>query len=452
MSIINTGIEPDLPNYLRDKIRTSNQVALLMAGVGVCYTVFSVIFYPSLTLYPAFCIVLSFAAIGLNYMGMYHISRFILSTLVIFLAYIYHGFLVQPGESTITSLLVIEFSLSVIPWVLIDFREKKLLILSLTACFLLIFSQGWANDFLSIELDSSLFRSGFLNIASYIFSILILVSCMYFMQIKNYKAEVSNENLLQDIQQKNIDMEKQQLTMQRNLEELNDSRQIEERQNWTSKGIADISDLLRQSSDEDIYNLLLRDIITYIGANQGALHLLNEDELGDKYLEMAACYAYDRRKFVEKRIEIGQGLVGQCFLEGEMIRLKEVPKDYISITSGLGEAPPTFVVITPLKQENSVVGVLELAFFHNLEDHKTDFLVRLGETIASFITTNSLNKNTRKLLEQSQLQMEQLRAQEEEMRQNMEELQATQEEIHRKEKEYLQRITELEQLNAVLQK
>jgi hypothetical protein len=385
-------------------------------------------------------------------MGLYHLSRFILSTLVILLAYLYHGFLVQPGEPVITSILVIEFSLTVIPWVLIDFREKRLLVFSLAACFLLLTSQGWANDFLSIELDSHLFRSGFLNIASFIFSILILFSCMYFMQVKNYKSEVSNEHLLQDIQEKNADMEKQQLAMQKNLEELNNARKIEGQQNWISKGIADISDLLRQSSDEDIFNLLLRDIVKYIGANQGALHLLKEDDLGDKFLEMAACYAYDRRKFVEKRIEIGQGLVGQCFLEGELIRLKEIPKEYISITSGLGDAPPTYVVIAPLKQEKSVVGVLELAFFHDLEEYKTDFLVRLGETIASFITTNSLNKNTRKLLEQSQLQMEQLRAQEEEMRQNMEELQATQEEIHRKEQEYVQRITELEQITGELHK
>ncbi|MCK5279768.1 MAG: hypothetical protein KAK04_14540, partial [Cyclobacteriaceae bacterium] len=94
--LLKAGVSNDLKPYLKDKIRISNQVALLMAGVGLFYTIFSIVFYPSLTIYPVFCIILSFGAIILNYFGLYNISRFTLSTLVILLAYLYHGFLVQP--------------------------------------------------------------------------------------------------------------------------------------------------------------------------------------------------------------------------------------------------------------------------------------------------------------------------------------------------------------------
>ena len=179
-------------------------------------------------------------------------------------------------------------------------------------------------------------------------------------------------------------------------------------------------------------------------ANQGGLYLVKEDENEEKHLELVSCYAYERQKFDSKRIEIGQGLIGQCYLEKETMVLKEVPEEYITITSGLGDAPPTFIAIIPLMQEDHIAGVMEIALFTELEQYKIDFLSKLGESIAAFISTNTLNEKTKKLLEQSQVQMEQLQSQEEEMRQNMEELQATQEEMQRKEKEYLDRINELE--------
>jgi hypothetical protein len=442
-SIFNIGVSEDLKPYLKDKIRISNQVALLMTGVGLFYTVFSFIFYPQLIVYPVFCILLSFGAIALNYIGLYNISRLILSVLVILLAFLYHGFLVQPGEGIISSMYVIEFSLTIIPWVLMDYREKTLLIISLAVCYILIFAQPWANDMLNIELNSNLFRSGWLSMASYGFGILIIISCLLFMQHKNFVSEMQNEKLLNDINEKNEEMEGQQSELQNHLNEINESRQLEEKQIWVSKGIADISNIFRQDDDVNIYGKLITEIVKYINANQGGIYLIKEDANDEEYLELISCYAYDRQKFTNKRIAIGQGLIGQCFLEKETIILKDIPTEYVTITSGLGEALPTFIAIIPLKQENKIVGVMEFALFRELEQYKIEFLNKLGESIASFVSANSLNSQTKILLEQSQLQAEQLKAQEEEMRQNMEEMQATQEEMKRKEQEYLKQIEEL---------
>ncbi len=442
--IINAGVSPDHGKYLNDKIRISNQVAILMAIVGICYTGFSIVYYPPLTIYPAFCIFISLGCIALNNLGLHTISRFILSTIVLLLAYIYHAMLVQEGEAIIPSMMVIEFSLSVIPWVLIDFRERNLLIITLTTCYLLVFSQGWANGFFNVDIDSSMFRSGFLNVASCGFGILILVSCLTFMHSKNHRSELENEKLVADINRKNTEMEQQQSELEENLKKIEKARAAEERQSWISRGIADISDLMRHQDSADIYNQLLSSTVKYLEANQGAIYLVNDENEDHIFLEMAACYAYERQKHFTKQIEVGQGLVGQCFLEKEPILLKHVPEEFVVITSGLGASLPTFVGIIPLMQEMKVVGVMEFALFHELESYQIDFLEKLGQNIASFVLTNSINTKTKILLEQSQLQMEQLRAQEEEMRQNMEELQATQEEMERKEREYLQRIAMLE--------
>lgn len=115
--------------------------------------------------------------------------------------------------------------------------------------------------------------------------------------------------------------------------------------------------------------------------------------------------------------------------------LTEIPDDYLEITSGLGESEPGCILLVPLKLENSVLGVVEIASFSAFTDHEIDFVEKLGESIASTLTSVRINQQTSELLKKSQIQAAEMAEQEEEMRQNMEELQATQEESTRREKE-----------------
>jgi hypothetical protein len=41
-----------------------------------------------------------------------------------------------------------------------------------------------------------------------------------------------------------------------------------------------------------------------------------------------------------EHLELGEGLVGQCAIERQKSCCREVPIDYITISSGLGAAPP----------------------------------------------------------------------------------------------------------------
>jgi len=226
----------------------------------------------------------------------------------------------------------------------------------------------------------------------------------------------------------------------------------DQRRNWATSGVAQIGEILRATTrtSSDLYDGIIRFVVKYTRSNQGGLFIVNDDDAQNNYLELVACYAFERKKFLTKRVDPGQGLVGQCFLERERIHLRDVPQDYVRITSGLGGENPNSCLLVPLRVNDAIYGVLELASFTLYADFEIELVEKLAETIASTISSVKINESTRMLLERTQQQAEEMKSQEEEMRQNMEELSATQEEMQRKEGEYIQRIQELEeQLGAM---
>lgn len=207
-------------------------------------------------------------------------------------------------------------------------------------------------------------------------------------------------------------------------------RKEDEQRNWVAEGMAKFGEILRSDNDnmEELSYQVIRNLVKYIDANQGSLYLLEDHDPGDKHFIQTACYAYERRKFADQRIEWGEGLVGTCVLEGQTIFLKKVPDSYLNVTSGLGKANPRCVLIVPLRVLEDTHGVLEIASFNYFEKYQIDFVEKVAESIASTVATVKINLRTSKLLQESRLQAETLSSQEEQMRQNMEELQATQEE------------------------
>ncbi|MFZ2905360.1 MAG: GAF domain-containing protein [Cyclobacteriaceae bacterium] len=207
----------------------------------------------------------------------------------------------------------------------------------------------------------------------------------------------------------------------------------DQRRKWTNEGLTKFVDILRNANDnvQTLGDKIISSLVQYTGSNQGGLYILNDDDENNRHLELISLFAFNIKKFEKQRIKLGEGILGQTFLEKETTYLTNMPDDFTRITSGLGDATPKSLLIVPLKVDKEVYGIVELASFREFEPHEINFVERLGETIASTLSSVKANQRNKRLLEQSQQQTEEMRAQEEEMRQNMEELTATQEGMNR---------------------
>jgi len=92
----------------------------------------------------------------------------------------------------------------------------------------------------------------------------------------------------------------------------------------------------------------------------------SKNENGSKWVELISGFALPTTDSDVVKFNYGEGLVGQVAKSGKAIYVDEIPDGYIQAVSGLGSASPRFILIMPLKKNDNVVGVFEVATFKNI--------------------------------------------------------------------------------------
>lgn len=199
---------------------------------------------------------------------------------------------------------------------------------------------------------------------------------------------------------------------------------------WTAQVISEFNQLLHvdNSDIEGFSYKILINLIKHLGANQGGVFVINDNDPTDLHFELKAFHAYDKKKLMQKKVYQGEGLIGSVIIERQSIFLKDLPPDYISLTSGLGDAPPRNLMIVPCKIVQDVYAIIEIASFQVFEEYQIDLIEKLAESIGSTIATTLSNQRTSQLLKESQLQRERLAEQDEVMMQHLEDLERSQKE------------------------
>ncbi|WP_420476479.1 response regulator, partial [Noviherbaspirillum sp. ST9] len=187
--------------------------------------------------------------------------------------------------------------------------------------------------------------------------------------------------------------------MIRNLKE---TTQKNAQQDWLKTNLARFTRLLQGQRDlSAVTTLILSELAPLVSAHHGVFYMMDSQE-NDARLRMIASYGYRSSRKLPTSFLPGEGLVGQCAVEKQRVWLTNVPRDYIQISSGLGAAPPTNIVVLPILFEQQVKAVIEIASLDRFTETHLSFLDQLMESIGVVLNTIEANSRTESLLTQSQ--------------------------------------------------
>jgi CheY-like chemotaxis protein/signal transduction histidine kinase/CHASE3 domain sensor protein len=253
------------------------------------------------------------------------------------------------------------------------------------------------------------------------------------------------------------DKDKLRIALKDMTEALRGSRSTVERESWLKTGIARLNKVMIGDLDiETLASRVISEIAVYIDAQVGAFYIAKEEK--NPYLALMSSYAYTKRKNLSNVFKPGEGLVGQAALEKQQILVKNVPEDYIKVTSGLGERVPIFICVTPFLYEDRVQGVIELGTLSEMTDMQLEYLDQAMPALAVAVEsaesrtklTLSLEESQR-LTEELQVQQEELRTANEELEAQTRRLEASEEKLQAQQEELRVTNEELEEKNELLE-
>jgi transcriptional regulator with GAF, ATPase, and Fis domain len=154
------------------------------------------------------------------------------------------------------------------------------------------------------------------------------------------------------------------------LESENSRAEDEHKTTITLDGVK--ADLSHASTEKDILQNGLHAVCKQLEAGQGALYLIGDNN-GKRKVELKQGYALSIGENANITFDPGEGLVGQSALSGQTLYLDDVPEGYIKIISGLGSASPKYLLIVPVKQNEKIRGVMEIASFTPLSEDQRKF-------------------------------------------------------------------------------
>ncbi|WP_343653778.1 response regulator [Herbaspirillum sp.] len=187
-------------------------------------------------------------------------------------------------------------------------------------------------------------------------------------------------------------------------------------------------------------------LTAYLNAQVGAIYLRTDS--GD--FQRFAAYALEDEG-AQPHLRDGQGLLGQAAKLNRAMHVKEVPEQYLTVSSAVGRHQPRELLIVPTSVDGLVQAVFELGFLRQVRAEEEELLARLSDQIAIAVRSSKDRTRLEELLEETQRQSEELQAQQEELRVNNEELEEQGQALKASQLRLETQQAELEETNAQLE-
>ncbi|MEA1648553.1 HAMP domain-containing protein [Nitrospirillum sp. BR 11164] len=221
-------------------------------------------------------------------------------------------------------------------------------------------------------------------------------------------------------------------------------------QDWLKTNLARFTNMLQGQRDlSTVGRMLLTELTPLVGAHQGVIYQMDEE--GPRSLKLVSGYADDATHGHPQRLQIGEGLIGQCAADKRRILITEMPANVVPISSGLFKAIPQSVVVLPVQFEGQVKAVIELASMTAFTGLQMTFLEQLTASIGIVLNSIEATMQTEGLLKQSQQLAAELQAQQGELQQTNEQLEQKAQQLAERNVEVERKNQEIEQARRALE-
>jgi CheY-like chemotaxis protein/CHASE3 domain sensor protein len=221
---------------------------------------------------------------------------------------------------------------------------------------------------------------------------------------------------------------------------------IRARQQWLQAGQVGLADaMMGDKSVEQLADSILAFLAHYLGVQAGALFYGDAEQ----YVR-AATLGVPAGADIPERFGRKEGLLGQVSADGRTMVVRDVPKGYLTIGSALGQDTPRHLVIAPALADDLVNAVIELGFFHPVDDNVVELLEQISGAMGIALRSARFRTQLQDALEETQRQSEELQVQSEELRVSNEELEEQGRALKESQVRLEQQQAELEQTNSQL--
>ena len=221
-------------------------------------------------------------------------------------------------------------------------------------------------------------------------------------------------------------------------------------QDWLKTNLAKFTNMLQGQRDlTTVGQMLLTELTPLVNAQLGVIYQMEGEE--GPSLKLLSAYADGGMNGHAQRIQIGEGLIGQCAADKRRILVTEMPSDAVTIGSALFKVAPRNVIVLPVLFENQVKAVIELASVTAFTTLQTTFLEQLTASIGIVLNSIEASMQTEGLLKQSQQLAGELQAQQRELQQTNEQLEQKAQQLAERNVEVERKNQEIEQARRALE-
>jgi CheY-like chemotaxis protein/HAMP domain-containing protein/signal transduction histidine kinase len=221
-------------------------------------------------------------------------------------------------------------------------------------------------------------------------------------------------------------------------------------QDWLKTNLARFTGMLQGQRDlGTVGRMLLSELVPLVNAQQGVIYQMETEESAGMVL--LSGFASDGTDGHLRRLQVGEGLIGQCASEKRRMLIADLPPNTVPIRSGLFEAVPRNVIVLPVLFEDRVKAVIELASLSSFTASHLAFLEQLTASIGIVLNSIEATMQTESLLKQSQQLATELQTQQRELQQTNEQLALKAQQLAEQNAEVERKNQEIEQARRALE-